>query len=184
MNNELESRIRDLSDKELIKYADNADDYTTEALAIAQDEIHRRGGLDKMRGDIARDNEEDKKQEGELSVKWLDFYTYIRIPLGILFSIISLFRASTMLANDPIALVFNLIFTVLGISLAMFLFIGLHRRRLWGWRLNWVVLVLEVVLVPLDSVDLTMYIIFLIAISLLWLLPNAIYFKKRRHLFT
>jgi hypothetical protein len=126
----------------------------------------------------------EPEEEKFLPIRWLNFYVNVRIPLGVLFSLIGLI-VFALSANDTITLIVTLIFTAFDICLSIFLFIGLHRRRLWGWRLNWFVLVLEVMLRPLDKADnLTMYVVFLVAGALFWLLPNTIYFKKRRYLFT
>lgn len=130
-----------------------------------------------------------QSSEGEtekgLPIRWLNFYVYVRIPLGILISVVSGLASFALYPDDPAVLLFVLGLTAFDLCLAIFLLIGLHRRRLWGWRLNWFVLVLEVLLRPLDKAeDATMYFAFLIAAALFWLLPNAIYFKKRRHLFT
>jgi hypothetical protein len=107
--------------------------------------------------------EESKKpkepeEEKGLPIRWLNFYVNVRLPLGILFSVIGLI-VFALSANDTISLLVTLIDTGFSICLFIFLFIGLHRRRLWGWRLNWFVLVLEVMLRPLDKADdLTMYV--------------------------
>jgi len=124
-------------------------------------------------------------KEGDLPVRWLNFYIYVRVPLCMVRSLLFFGISLLMFAEEPAVLVFMGVLTGIDIGLSIFLFIGLHRRRVWGWRLNWVVLVLEVFLRPLDRAeDAVMYIVFLIAALLLWLLPNAIYFSKRRQLFT
>ena len=124
----------------------------------------------------------------ELPTRWLKFYTYVGIPLGILYWISQLFS----ILQQP-EQVLALVVSAIDIGLLVFLFVGLHRRRLWGWRLNWFVLVLEVLIRPANAaftpselppnVRLMSYLISVVIISLIWLLPNAIYFRKRRHLF-
>ena len=149
---------------------EDIDEYPLEIQSIIKEEADRR--------------REAQVEEKGFSNRWLDFYVNVRIPLGIVVSVIGLI-VFALSVNDPIALLVTLIFTAFDICLSIFLFIGLHRRRLWGWRLNWFVLVLEVLLRPLDKADdLTMYVVFLVAAALFWFLPNAIYFKKRRCLFT
>jgi len=149
---------------------EDVEEYPPEIQSIIKEEAERR--------------REAQLGEKGLSVRWLNFYVNVRIPLGIVVSVIGLI-VFALSANDTIALIVALIFTAFDICLSIFLFIGLRRRRLWGWRLNWFVLVLEVLLRPLDEADdLTMYVVFLVAAALFWLLPNAIYFKKRRYLFT
>ena len=139
--------------------------------------------------------EEQIKQE--LPTNWLNFYVGVRIPLGIGIAVIrgmaasyaALFGVGAFAASAaPEVRAFGLstlITTPFDICLAVLVFVGLRRRRLWGWWLNWFVLVLETLGRPLDMADnVTMYPVFLIAVALLWFLPNAIYFKKRRNLFT
>ena len=128
--------------------------------------------------------EEQTKQE--LPVNWLNFYIYIWIPLGIAISVIycGIAVLAAYQGNHPVPMG-HLRATAGGLCLAVPLFIGLHRRCLWAWRLNWFVLVLGTLFTPLDKADnVTMYLVFLMAVTLLWFLPNAIYFKKRRCLFT
>jgi len=78
--------------------------------------------------------------------------------------------------------------------LAITLVIGLHRRRLSAWQLNWLWLLIEVFNYPLTRLgeqpiaDKTeAFAAFLgraIVCGLIWGLPNYIYFKKRRALFS
>ncbi len=158
-------------DKRIFRAAtEDIDEYPPEVQTIIKEEAERR--------------REAQLEEKGLPIQWLNFYVNVRIPLGIVVSVIGLI-VFALSANDPIAVIVTLILTAFDICLSIFLFIGLRRRRLWGWRLNWVVLVLEVLLRPLDEADdLTMYVVFLVAAALFWLLPNTIYFKKRRYLFT
>jgi len=128
----------------------------------------------------------EAESDKHLPIRWLNFYVDI-IPVGIVLSVVLVVYALAhgLYSDDPTSVPFILIFTALKVCLGVFLFVGLHRRRLWGWRLNWFVLVLVVLLGPLGRAeDSTTYFLFLIAVALLWLLPNAIYFKKRRYLFT
>ena len=117
----------------------------------------------------------------ELSVKWLWFYTYIRIPLGILSMLASMPESGNL--YDPRGIERSIALSAIAFS--VLLFIGLHKRKLWGWRLNWVSLGLEVFLVPLGRTEnIVTYVIFVAALICVWFVPNAIYFEKRRHLFT
>ena len=104
---------------------------------------------------------------------WFYVYVYVRLPLTFL-------GAVTWVAVNPLLALFLLL-------LHGCLFFGLHRRRLWGWQLNWCVLAVEALLYPLTlglSDDAGMMLLPIVILSLVWVLPNAIYFKKRQHLFT
>jgi len=89
-----------------------------------------------------------KKQiEKDLPIRWLKFYTYVRIPLSILLlligTVIALPAAHAFFnATAPIIL-WGLWALVPLVLLLVFVFVGLHRCRLWGWRLNWVVLLCD-----------------------------------------
>jgi hypothetical protein len=102
-----------------------------------------------------------------------------------LWSLVAFAIIYPVIAKDGHLLFNAIIITWIDFAVANLLFIGLHRMTLWGWRLNWVVLALEVLLRPLDRAEsLSHYLLFAIAGFFLWFIPNAIYFKKRRHLFS
>jgi len=122
-----------------------------------------------------------------LSMQWFKFYTYVRIPLGILYVLFVTPPLVAQALSRPAAVAIVAITTVY-VALLLFLFLGLHRRRLWGWRLNWFVLAIETLLLLLLSVqaaaDLTSVItMFLVGLAL-WFWPNAAYFRERRDVFT
>lgn len=118
-----------------------------------------------------------------MKVGWLNFYTYIRIPLSILLSIGYVIH-TFLLGNLNYSLLVSFI-TAIEIGFSIFLLIGLHKRRLWGWWLNWFSLVGEVLLGPLAKAKTAEeYYIYIVAAALFWLIPNAIYFMKRYKLFT
>ncbi|HQO35216.1 MAG TPA: GYF domain-containing protein [bacterium] len=122
--------------------------------------------------------------EKGLSIRWFMFYVYVRIPLGIFLGVLSeiMFFPGTY-QYDPAMYVFGLIFTVFDVCMSTFLLVGLHRRRLWGWKLNWVCLVLDVLVFPFRAENGIQYVILLI-FAVVWLWLNGIYFKKRKCLFS
>jgi hypothetical protein len=143
------------------------------------------------------ESSEESEAERDLPINWLNFYVGVRIPVGIGIAVIRGVAASYAALRGVGAFgadatseirafgLSTLIVTPFEVCVAICLFVGLRRRCLWGWWLNWCVLVLETLGRPLDMADDgTMYPVFLIAVALLWLLPNAIYFKKRSGLFT
>ena len=119
---------------------------------------------------------------------WLKFWTYIRLPAGLLVGLVKL--TDTHFGSEFESLV-TVVISVPLFALVIATIVGLHRRRLWGWRLNWVVLFTEAVLYPLtrlrDSLNGPELLGFLfggwLVIGLIWVWPNYIYFKKRRALF-
>jgi hypothetical protein len=76
--------------------------------------------------------------------------------------------------------------------LAISLFVGLRRRRLWAWQLNWLWLLLDVFgmaaqRVPKESAAeeaVGYYVGAVLAYAVVWGTPNYVYFKKRRLLFS
>ena len=119
--------------------------------------------------------------------QWLKFWTYFRLPFGLLISIGSLYDLSGFSASERevVIIVFMVILIATIAAIA-----GLHLRQLWGWKLNWVVLVSECISYPLikaENINETELLGFLmigwIIMGLAWGLPNYIYFKKRRVLF-
>lgn len=123
-----------------------------------------------------------------LPIRWLNFYVYFRIPASIVLSVIygllifALYSVDTTVALFAL---FALIFIAAYICLAVFLFVGLHRRRRWGWKLNWFLLGLDFLLGALGYPGRVIIHFFSVGVLAFgWLLPNVIYFKKRRHLFT
>ena len=63
-------------------------------------------------------------------------------------------------------------------------FYGLHKRFLWGWKLNWGLILIEIF--TLSNNGFTTFKEFLIRVlifTILWGVPNYIYFKKRKILF-
>lgn len=112
-------------------------------------------------------------------LKWFYFYTYIRMPLSILYGIGILIRATT--ASEVVVCLIIIGFQVANI-------IGLSKFRLWGLNLNIILLFAESVFYSLSIEDdpssgsfglTTRLIIRLI----FWFLPNIVYFEKRRKLF-
>jgi hypothetical protein len=123
-------------------------------------------------------------KERGISTVWLNFYGYVRIPFGVLIwtmqSIPEVFRF-----YPSGAAFLTLALFALYLCIFISLFIGLHRRHLWGWRLNWFALIFEVLVVALNGAeDAISFFISLIIWVLVWIVPNAIYFKKRRFLFS
>jgi len=119
-----------------------------------------------------------------IPVRWLNFYIYGRIPLGILFSISFLMEIIDHMTKINLPFLYLTIITV-DIIFSIALFIGLHKRKLWSWKLNWFVLGLEVITRPLfQTTNFNEYVIISGILIVVWFLPNLVYFKKRKTLFS
>ena len=119
-----------------------------------------------------------KAEPEKLKTRWLRFWTYVYLPLSCL----------AILGQEGNGIVF----VVLGqIVFTIFVFVGLKRRRKWGWWLNWGVIALHwkrtIEVGPIENYFNVENLLGLIAVFLLggliWVLPNSIYFYKRRVLF-
>ncbi len=117
-------------------------------------------------------------------VKWLKFYTYFRIPLFILISFVFLIFTIVYFRVPFISGILSIIFTIF-IIMGIFLFIGLHLRKLWGWKLNWYFLSIEILFGVFSKFEgKAQFIGLLLGGILIWFIPNYIYFFKRKSLFS
>jgi len=126
---------------------------------------------------------EDKKTGKKLPINWYNFYVNIRLPLGIVVGFFIL--AGSEFAGWTFQYAVNFIYFFLIIAL----FIGLKNRKLWGWKLNFTFLILNAIFKPftagfINITDKIGWLPMVLIIALIWTLPNWIYFKKRRYLFS
>lgn len=160
-----------LTDDELrIALTTGADSYHPEALVLAAEELERRG-LSVPTPTEAAALELQKARE--IPVGWLKFYTYVRLPVEILFSLFPFFNDSGI----------GMALFILLTPLRGFVLVGLHRRTLWGWKLNWVYLATTVLLLAWTGPSLLSQALGIPFWALVWGFPNYFYFKRRRHLF-
>lgn len=71
-------------------------------------------------------------------INWLLFYTYVFLPLGILQTVILFFVVPFDSLTNPYRFLIQ-VFLLNGVLLVAVMG-GLHFRKLWAWRLNWVVI--------------------------------------------
>jgi len=112
---------------------------------------------------------------GDLPLNWFNFYTYFRLPVGValeFFGILITGNYTDLIIMVPMAIFVGLVI------------LGLHRRRLWGLRLNWLLLIMEAFSFPLRVHTIIPYDGMFIIAVILWVVPNVIYFEKRRDLFS
>ena len=133
-------------------------------------------------------------------MKWSTFYTYVFLPLVILYRFAYGWASIRMLFYPKVpdwltpSIVLSIVDWLIASIFLAFIIYGLHKRRLWGWRLNWISIAGIALLtgIPPSAVwmlarhgntDLTLLPVIWVPLTLLWCWPNFVYFKKRRHLF-
>ena len=115
----------------------------------------------------------NKNKGGDKPLGWFNFYVYLRMPLGIITSAMYIYFGGLIA-----------FLSIIDIIIIGLLFWGFKKRKLWAYKMNFIVLIAETILRPLGkSFDFMSFVIFVIITGLLWLLPNWIYFKKRKYLF-
>lgn len=117
-----------------------------------------------------------------LGTKWLKFWNYFCLPfggiLGLLLGLLILFKAP--------------VFGFIMISISYFQLVvadGLHRKKLWAWRWNWVLIISTYISMAIPSPRYGTHskeevIIVTILGGLIWMWPNYVYWKKRIALFS
>jgi hypothetical protein len=127
----------------------------------------------------------DESIQGEsLNTRWLGFWI-IRLMFfsffGIFFSLF--FLVENLMGNDKTIL----IIAAINIVVLILYFIvgnGLYKRKLWAWKVNWIILFGEPLYIMMKkSEDVPHFIGLFIGFFIIWYFPNFIYFKKRRVLF-
>lgn len=122
-----------------------------------------------------------------LPTRWLTFYTAVRLPLGALMWLGAAFVIAGQTGSSGFGFVSISVLALVALIIATA--VGLAKRTLWGWRLNNVLLGVELFLTSYAKCaehappNLAVFVVFLVALGLVWTLPNLIYFWKRRPLF-
>lgn len=141
------------------------------------------------------DNE--KLETKELSMFWWNFWQYIRFPIGLIFSFLNICQYLTY--NFDTDLFFFFILDVSIILLMAFSFYTFTKRKKVGYTFFNIFLFVESIYnsaittfknlmqnnnINLDFVGFMLeFIIVLIIWGIIWVLPNYIYFKKRKNYF-
>ena len=121
-----------------------------------------------------------------LGVKWLRFWVYVKLPIdaivAIIFSIISI-------KTSPVVFFIMAPWAVLCLSVAY----GLHHRKLWAWKWNWLVIALLFVSIVIDQISTKSHgmdsdFMFNLTLSsvlglVLLVCPSYVYWNNRKHLF-
>jgi len=118
-----------------------------------------------------------RKYPQDMPMTWFIFYTYVRMPYGLLMLI-----GGAVNADVPIYQTVSLIYSLFIIAV----FLGLAFRKIWGWYLNLVLLLSDAVFFSFQFFqgEASYLIILLLVFVGIWLFPNYLYFKKRMHWFT
>lgn len=109
-------------------------------------------------------------QAPPLGTMWLNFWTYISLPVGGLFGIVlSLFGP----------------WLFLGISiLQLVVAYGLHKRKLWAWNWNWIVIFAHPLISMAYAQTRFEQILYLVFYGLIWCWPSLVYWRKRKGMFS
>lgn len=120
------------------------------------------------------DLEEKASNKKDLPTRWLNFYVNGWLPVGI---IANLLGFSGDLSNEEI------IFQIVWILFLALTFFGLKNREKWGLYLNWLIIFWLPIGGALMFVDHPYFVGYLLGGLVIFTVPNAIYFKKRKDLF-
>lgn len=140
----------------------------------------------------------NKKEDKKLPMNWFKFWMYIRFPLGFLISISNYY---TVYQNIPSSTLKTICFSVdclflifMGITYSYFFTrkkIGYKFLMIWLFGAEWLIQCFTTTIqntlnssTPFDFLQfLIEYILVLFIWGLIWVLPNGIYFEKRKNYF-
>lgn len=180
-----------------------------ENTSVSKDQEHEESSHPPIAGNKIADKIEQGNSTGAsgsipaksiLPIKWLMYWMYFSLPLG---GFVAFIRAIIKFGNGGVEPTMLLAIGVLQCATTW----GLLKRRLWGWSLNWVALLVTCITMSFSNftyfvsagvwVELTFSktwpALWTLSIAgpfyfflsmLLWMLPNFIYWRKRRGLFT
>lgn len=124
-----------------------------------------------------------KNSTFDIPMVWFYNYTYVLLPLTVLWILWYLLAFVTL--NQTLKIEYVFILLVLVIFLLVVI-MGLAKFKIWGWRINILLIIVECISFSFFNVKDVIYpaVATLISLTLLWFLPNFIYFKKRKKLFS
>jgi len=167
-----------------------------ESVSEEKIEVKTQEDVPSLEREPAKEIEEERKKEevklepkeilqkladlNQLSIRWLKFWIYYRLTI---WAILVMIQSFSWIFGEELILLgtINLIFAVFLLIIST----GLHMRRLWAWKLNWIVLGWDAIIFPLNYYQTLISLsIALVAIVVIWAWPNFVYFQKRRILFS
>lgn len=119
-----------------------------------------------------------------IGTKWLSFWSYFSLPFGgVLGILMSIGIPAIAIIIVPIS-IFQIITAI-----------GLHYRKIWAWKANWVAIVLSWIGAAIPNINASnqngslgefsgLFVILFLFSGVIWMWPNYIYWNKRKHLFT
>lgn len=198
---DLRHRYRNMETEELIELQWRKAELTDAAIQILEEEIKSRAISDEVRDEVLSrlkeslpqfDNEYKVDIEKSLKIKWLKLWNYFILPLLCVIHFYSIITISNLLSS-----IINAIFIIVYLVIIF----GLHHRRIVAWRINLIVLFIQYFNGVFYAVSSKTYYERLLGIesnftqnfikqiptalifAAIWLLPQYIYWKKRKGLF-
>jgi hypothetical protein len=138
------------------------DDYVPQAIAFAEAELHARDAGEYPYRDAAA---EEAGEPEPPAARWIDVYAALLVMGGA-----SNVAMPILQGRSLEAIVLSVLLGAMMIPTAF----GLRARRAWAWQLNWLFMVLYTLVACVSGVW---------PIGLVWFLPNAFYFARRKALF-
>lgn len=116
---------------------------------------------------------------------WYRFWTYLCLPGSALLGVVLAFQRFN---SQPALSIFLLVISALYAVIAL----GLHKETSWGWWANWLPITINLLTFSIpSSVFLTgqlpassTFASKLLIGAVIWLIPNVIYWKKRKYIFS
>lgn len=108
--------------------------------------------------------------------KWLRFYIYWRFPLSFLFSALSFLYYVPLFNEGNTYIYFVAFFSIIIYIYRIIVYNYIKHLLKIGYFLNLVLLACESILLIITNIFTTLF-------SLIWLITNVIYFKKREYMF-
>jgi hypothetical protein len=179
----------------LNKEDDIREDGIEQSLIESKDEDSTKNNQDdshnKEISEAGLNEQTDKKAWFEGKDFWLTLWIFKLIMgsiIGLIFDIPDILNISKKTAVNPINIIAPAIIIY---SFAVFVGIGLSKRRLWAWKANWAIIIGEPILLAFSKMShkssqhkLAFFLGFFVILGIIWIWPNYVYFKKRRILFS
>lgn len=134
-----------------------------------------------------------KKKDNKLSIKWANFFIHGLIPLRILLNIIEYFKIYDSIEVWNNIIIMLLILNAGYIVLLVLTYFYAKDFTHVGYNLLYSLFITETIILSFSATNnlvvnstveyLLILLVLVVFTSLIWFLPNYIYFKKRKHLF-
>jgi hypothetical protein len=125
---------------------------------------------------------------------WFNIYTYFYLPLTIISFVLILFNITvihiynfSMNASSYLGYLPRWVIILVALSIIVLnsgIVVGFVKRKLLAWKLNFISLVLLPLLSSLSTYKgISNYIAYILIGMIMWILPNVLYFLRRKELF-